>query len=119
MVCSHLLQATPKIRGKVTLVGEVETDETWEKEEEEEGEELAEDGGQAKQDKPSLSHCACVRRRKLLAPENGLDEGLASQLPTRALLGWDEEQRERCVVGPRGSGSAELPGVRIPGLGWK
>ncbi|KAM6195393.1 LOW QUALITY PROTEIN: cyclic nucleotide-gated channel beta-1 [Sarcoramphus papa] len=33
-------------------------------------------------------------RRKLLAPENGLDEGLASQLPTRALLGWEEEQRE-------------------------
>ncbi|XP_074442879.1 cyclic nucleotide-gated channel beta-1 [Larus michahellis] len=33
-------------------------------------------------------------RRRLLAPENGLDEGLVSQSPTRALLGWDEEQRE-------------------------
>ncbi|XP_052652467.1 cyclic nucleotide-gated cation channel beta-1 [Harpia harpyja] len=33
-------------------------------------------------------------RRKLLVPEDGLDKGLVSQLPTRALLGWDEEQRE-------------------------
>ncbi|XP_054055621.1 cyclic nucleotide-gated cation channel beta-1 [Rissa tridactyla] len=33
-------------------------------------------------------------RRRLLAPEDGLDEGLVSQSPTRALLGWDEEQRE-------------------------
>ncbi|XP_069651592.1 cyclic nucleotide-gated channel beta-1 [Haliaeetus albicilla] len=33
-------------------------------------------------------------RRKLLVPEDGLDKGLVSQLHTRALLGWDEEQRE-------------------------
>ncbi|XP_010073329.1 PREDICTED: cyclic nucleotide-gated cation channel beta-1, partial [Pterocles gutturalis] len=33
-------------------------------------------------------------RRKLLAPAEGLDEGLVGQSPTRALLGWDEEQRE-------------------------
>ncbi|KAM6353388.1 cyclic nucleotide-gated channel beta-1 [Alca torda] len=33
-------------------------------------------------------------RRKLRAPEDGLDEGPVSQSPTQALLGWDEEQRE-------------------------
>ncbi|KAM9269121.1 cyclic nucleotide-gated channel beta-1 [Cariama cristata] len=33
-------------------------------------------------------------RRKLLAPEDGLDKGPASQSPTRVLLGWDEGQRE-------------------------
>ncbi|KAM6380925.1 LOW QUALITY PROTEIN: cyclic nucleotide-gated channel beta-1 [Pluvialis apricaria] len=33
-------------------------------------------------------------RRKLLAPEDGLDEGLVGQSPTRALLGWEQEQRE-------------------------
>ncbi|KAM6409009.1 cyclic nucleotide-gated channel beta-1 [Rhynochetos jubatus] len=37
---------------------------------------------------------AASPRRKLLAPEDGLDEGLGSQFCTRALLGWDEEQRE-------------------------
>ncbi|KAM6058084.1 cyclic nucleotide-gated channel beta-1 [Chlamydotis macqueenii] len=33
-------------------------------------------------------------RRNMLSPTDGLDEGLVSQSPTRALLGWDEEQRE-------------------------
>ncbi|XP_009468763.1 PREDICTED: cyclic nucleotide-gated cation channel beta-1 [Nipponia nippon] len=33
-------------------------------------------------------------RRKLLVPADGLDEGPVSQSPTRALLDWDEEQRE-------------------------
>ncbi|XP_053935154.1 cyclic nucleotide-gated cation channel beta-1 [Cuculus canorus] len=33
-------------------------------------------------------------RRKLLAPSDGLAEGLVSQSPTRTLLGWDEEQKE-------------------------
>lgn len=46
-------------------------------------------------DKPSLGRCVFVPRRKLLAPEDGLDEGLVSQSPTRALLGREEEHRER------------------------
>ncbi|KAM9289054.1 cyclic nucleotide-gated channel beta-1 [Morus bassanus] len=33
-------------------------------------------------------------RKKLLAPADGLDKGLVSQSPTRALLSWDKEQRE-------------------------
>ncbi|XP_027749765.1 cyclic nucleotide-gated cation channel beta-1 [Empidonax traillii] len=36
---------------------------------------------------------AASPRRKRLVPEDGLEEGLVSQSPTRA-LGWDEEQRE-------------------------
>lgn len=50
-------------------------------------------------DKLSLSRCVCVHRRKLLAPADALAEGLVIQSPTRGLLGWDEEQRERCVWG--------------------
>ncbi|XP_059681050.1 cyclic nucleotide-gated cation channel beta-1 [Gavia stellata] len=42
-------------------------------------------------------------RRKLLAPADGLDEGPVSPCPTRALLGWDEEQRESL---PQRMGSA-------------
>ncbi|XP_064314241.1 cyclic nucleotide-gated cation channel beta-1 [Phalacrocorax carbo] len=33
-------------------------------------------------------------RKKLLAPADSLEEGLVSQFPTQALLGWDKEQRE-------------------------
>ena len=69
--------------------------------------------------KPRLGCCVCVCRRMLRAPEGGLDEGPVSQSPTRALLGWDTEQRERCVVGQRVSESARFPGVWITGLGWK
>uniref|UniRef100_A0A8C3DZD3 Uncharacterized protein n=1 Tax=Corvus moneduloides TaxID=1196302 RepID=A0A8C3DZD3_CORMO len=36
---------------------------------------------------------AASPRRKRLLPEDGLDEGLGSQSPTR-VLGWDEEQRK-------------------------
>lgn len=54
------------------------------------------------EDKPSLDLCVCVCRKKLLAPPDGLDEGSVSQSPSHALLGRDEEQKERCVVGPRG-----------------
>ncbi|KAM4767595.1 cyclic nucleotide-gated channel beta-1 isoform 2-T5 [Cyanocitta cristata] len=36
---------------------------------------------------------AASPRRKQLLPEDGLDEGLGSQSPTR-VLGWDEEQRK-------------------------
>ncbi|PKU42395.1 cyclic nucleotide-gated cation channel beta-1 [Limosa lapponica baueri] len=80
-----MVPASP--RGKLTMVdeGEVKTDETWE----EEKEELAEDGRQVK---PGC--CVCAHRRKLPAPEDGLDEGLVGQSPTQALLGWDEQQRE-------------------------
>ncbi|XP_074958102.1 cyclic nucleotide-gated channel beta-1 [Phalacrocorax aristotelis] len=33
-------------------------------------------------------------RKKPLAPADSLEEGLVSQFPTQALLGWDKEQRE-------------------------
>lgn len=66
-------------------------------------------------EKPILCLCVCVCRRKRLLPEDGLDEALGSQSPTR-VLGWDEEQRKRCVRDP---GALGQPGVHIPGLGWK
>lgn len=69
---------------------------------------MAGDGG-----KLSLSRCVCVCSRKLLASEDGLDQGLL----TPALLGWGKEQGGRYVVGPRVSESAELQQFRARGPG--
>lgn len=54
-------------------------------------------------EKLSLSCCVYDHRRKLPAPEDGLEERPMSQSPVQALLSCDEKQKERCVVGPRGS----------------
>nr|XP_009940968.1 PREDICTED: cyclic nucleotide-gated cation channel beta-1 [Opisthocomus hoazin] len=57
-------------------------------------------------------------RRMLRAPEGGLDEGPVSQSPTRALLGWDTEQRESLPerIGSATSTSSAMINTRLQEL---
>ena len=100
----------PKIRGKLTMVGEgeVETGETWEEEEE-----LAEDGGQAQ----PWSLCLCLQE-EAARPRGWSGQGTGEPVahPSTAGLGRGAEGKVR--DGTEGSRTARLPGIRILGLRW-